>query len=588
MPYLVLARKYRPQTFDEVVGQEEVGKTLKRSIEQDRVGHAYLFCGPRGVGKTSVARIFAKALNCPEARREGGPGRGVPCNRCPVCEDISRGSDVDVIEIDGASNRGIDEVRGIREGAKYLPTRVPFKIYIVDEVHMLTGPAFNALLKTLEEPPPHVMFLFATTNPQALPETVRSRCQRFDFRPIGAPEIVKRLGQICEAEKATAEPSALELIAALAEGGMRDAQSLLDQMIAYGEGSVRRDDVEKMLGLPPMQTCLDLLTALSRGDAAAALRLVDQVVRAGGDPEDLADRLERLARDLLVLATVDEPGELHLLSGADPDALKPLCHELFPPDALAYLVRLLLAARDAMRAPGPTRVALELALVRAAALKDLVPLEEVVGAVRALRDSGSGSAGPTESRPPGARPVSTEPENVSGARADPVRPAAPPRAATSPPGRAPTSRHAGDPARKIDAADLAGRWADVVREIIRARPSLGSLLSRSRFQRLEGNVLTVELPPRNRFGLEQLSQPENLRAVQELLLAVTGQSMTPAYVLAPSDAAGGTDASTEAAVRRSPKRPEEGVKRVLEIFDGHELFPEPERESDSESRPDAP
>src|SRR3954451_9877182 len=226
--YTVIARRYRPQTFDELVGQEHVARALQQAISSGRVGHAYLFTGARGVGKTSTARILAKALNCVH-----GP-TPTPCDQCEICQSITSGEDVDVLEIDGASNRGIDEVREVRQNVQYRPSRSRYKIYIIDEVHMLTPQAFNALLKTLEEPPPHVKFIFAATEVNKIPVTILSRCQRFDFAGIGTPRIVERLRQVVAAEGAEADDEALELVARRAGGSMRDAQSLLDQLLAFG------------------------------------------------------------------------------------------------------------------------------------------------------------------------------------------------------------------------------------------------------------------------------------------------------------------------------------------------------------------
>ncbi len=231
--YVVVARRYRPQTFEELLGQEHVARALSNAITTNRVGHAYLFTGARGVGKTSAARILAKALNC-----ERGPAP-VPCNRCDICESISSGDDVDVLEIDGASNRGIDEIRQLRQNANVRPSRERFKIYIIDEVHMLTREAFNALLKTLEEPPGHVKFIFCTTEPGKIPITILSRCQRFDFAGIRSVLIVQRLRQIVESEKVAAEPEALEIIARRANGSMRDSQSLLEQLLAFAPSGSR-------------------------------------------------------------------------------------------------------------------------------------------------------------------------------------------------------------------------------------------------------------------------------------------------------------------------------------------------------------
>ncbi len=550
MGYLVLARKYRPQTFGDVVGQEEVGRTLKRSIERDRVAHAYLFCGPRGVGKTSMARIFAKALNCPEVRD------GEPCNTCDVCEDIAQGRDVDVLEIDGASNRGIDEVRGIREGAKFLPARAKHKIYIIDEVHMLTGPAFNALLKTLEEPPAHVLFLFATTHPQALPGTVRSRCQRFDFRPIGQPQIVERLKQICGAEGVEADDDALGLIADRAEGGMRDAQSLLDQMIAYADDAITRDAVEAMLGLPTGRQALAIVEALADGDAGAALARVDAGITGGTTVEDLTELLERLARDLLIVASVDDASAVPLLSGVDRTHLDAPAARL-PADAFGYLAKLFGNARVAMREPGSSRVALEIALLRAARLRDYVPLDDVVAALR-----GAAPAAPTETAP--AESASPAPQRQPAPRpraeAPASPPSAPPVATPSPP---PTTSTPAAPSVQ----DPVAEWERVVTAIAARRPSLGSFLARSRCAGLDGGRLTVLVAGKNRYGLDRLD--ENRQGLQEIVASVIGRKVTLAF--APDTEAPAAARPDDRAAR--PGDVDAGVTRVKEIFDGREIRP---------------
>src|SRR4029079_997378 len=245
--YTVIARRYRPQAFDELVGQEHVARALQQAISSGRVGHAYLFTGARGVGKTSAARILAKALNC-----VNGP-TPTPCNECDVCQRVTGGDDVDVLEIDGASNRGIDEIRQLRQNVAVRPSRVRYKIYIIDEVHMLTKEAFNALLKTLEEPPEHVKFIFATTEPQKIPITILSRCQRFDFAGVSSAAIQARLSQIASAEGVVVEPEALQILASRAAGPMRDSQSLLEQLLAMGHQQISAADVNQLLGIAPAE-----------------------------------------------------------------------------------------------------------------------------------------------------------------------------------------------------------------------------------------------------------------------------------------------------------------------------------------------
>src|SRR3954465_15708345 len=273
--YVVVARRYRPQDFSQLIGQGQVSQALANAINTNRVGHAYLFTGARGVGKTSTARIFAKALNCIQ-----GPTT-TPCGQCDICQGIAAGGDVDVIEIDGASNRGIDEIRQLRSNVNVRPSRARYKIYIIDEVHMLTTPAFNALLKTLEEPPEHVKFIFCTTEADKIPITVLSRCQRFDFPPIEMKSIVERLSHICQNEGIEAEPEALQIIARRAAGSMRDSQSLLEQLLSFGGEKITVADVHSLLGTAHSSRLTAIANCIARRDPAAALKEVEAAVNEG-------------------------------------------------------------------------------------------------------------------------------------------------------------------------------------------------------------------------------------------------------------------------------------------------------------------
>ncbi|MEM1228145.1 MAG: DNA polymerase III subunit gamma/tau [Planctomycetota bacterium] len=316
--YVVVARRYRPKDFDQLVGQDHVAQALRGAIETSRVGHAYLFTGARGVGKTSTARIFAKALNDP-----GGPTTN-PDSGNDIAQAIDAGEDVDVIEIDGASNRGIDEIRSLRSNVGVRPSRSRYKIYIIDEVHMLTGAAFNALLKTLEEPPEHVKFIFCTTDPEKIPITVLSRCQRFDFAPVESHKIVDRLREIVTAEDGTAEDKALELLARRAAGSMRDSQSLLEQVLSFSDGHLTVNTVHTMLGTADDQRLHALATAMSQRDAAAALEQVDEAVAAGIDAGRLAEQMLGYFRDLMAVGVGCDPSLMRYAATSMHDSL----HEL--------------------------------------------------------------------------------------------------------------------------------------------------------------------------------------------------------------------------------------------------------------------
>ncbi|HLG30738.1 MAG TPA: DNA polymerase III subunit gamma/tau [Candidatus Brocadiales bacterium] len=377
MSYLVLARKYRPKTFDDIVGQDHIVTTLKNAIRSDHIAHAYLFAGPRGIGKTSMARILSKAINCHTGITIS------PCNECDICKCISNGNDIDVLEIDGASNRGIDSIRDLRQNVKYVPSRSRFKIYIIDEVHMLTKEAFNALLKTLEEPPPHVKFIFATTDADKLPETVQSRCQRFDFKNVTIADIIKRLAKICNDEGVAAEQSALEAIAAYARGGLRDSQSILDQLIAYSTDKITLKDVYTILGTVDEGKILQLVSCLISKDTRTALQITHEALNNGKDIIGLIEQLLWHLRNLLIVHTC---GFESTLLGNLPDDVQTfyksngetLLSGRISPETLLYMIQVLSETKRRAKDDILERILFETAVVRLTTMQDMRPLSEVL------------------------------------------------------------------------------------------------------------------------------------------------------------------------------------------------------------------
>jgi DNA polymerase-3 subunit gamma/tau len=377
MAYQVLARKWRPQTFEEVMGQEPITRTLQNALAGGRVAHAFLFSGPRGVGKTSVARILAKALNC-----EAGPTPH-PDNTCQMCREITNGSSLDVLEIDGASNRGIDEVRDLREKIKYLPAQGKYKVYIIDEVHMLTKEAFNALLKTLEEPPAHAVFVLATTEPHKVPVTIMSRCQRYDFRRIPTGVIQAHLAKLAEQEGWHIDPEGLALVARAAEGGLRDAQGFLDQVVTFGGDGVNAAEIARILGVTDRGSLLGALQAIINRNGPDLLNLIEALYTQGHDLGRFYQDLILYARHLLVAGLHPEARHLAAVADTEWDDLIRLAGQV-PTVHLHNLLSVLLQGEEELKRSPQPRLALEVLLLRVIHLEPILPLTEWLGRLAAL------------------------------------------------------------------------------------------------------------------------------------------------------------------------------------------------------------
>jgi len=442
--YVVLARKWRPQRFEDLVGQDHVAQTLGNAIRAGRVAHAFLFTGVRGVGKTTSARILAKALNClgdPATTQPGtDPGPTVtPCLTCSACTEIAAGTDVDVWEIDGASYNGVDEVRKLQDSLPYRPQRDRHKIYVVDEVHMLSSNAWNAFLKTLEEPPPHVKFIFATTEVHKVPVTILSRVQRFDFKLISAQAIAARLRHVLAAEGLEADDAAVSLLAREAAGSMRDAMSLLDQVIAWAAGKLKGEEVARVLGVASHRVLLDIAAALVGGDAERCLTIVAELVEQGHDVPHVARDFLRLLRDLVVAKVASDPTPLLDLPSEEAARVIELSHGASNDDLVRLHQGFARGYDDVVRS-GQPRAALEMLLVRLARRPPLVPIDDLVGRLHALErrlSAAPGAASRERAEPPRRAPASQA--TPSGAPPPPAPTslstpsAAPPAPVPSPP-----------------------------------------------------------------------------------------------------------------------------------------------------------
>jgi DNA polymerase-3 subunit gamma/tau len=509
MSYQVIARKYRPQRFADVVGQEHVTQTLANAITQKRIAHAYLFCGPRGTGKTTIARIFAKCLNC-----SGGPKIEFD-DADPRVQEITEGRSLDVLEIDGASNNGVEQVRELRETCKYAPANSPFKIYIIDEVHMLSTAAFNALLKTLEEPPAHVKFMFATTDPEKVLPTILSRCQRFDLRRIPSALITKRLAEIATKEHVAIDAPALHAIARGADGGMRDAESTLDQLISFCGDKIDEADVLSMFGLAAQNQILKLSQAVLAGDIPVALTQLDELARGGKDLGRLLGDLLNHFRNLLIFQV--SKGDLNLLevSEAEVAALKEQA-ALAQADALSRILEVLADAELRLRDAVSKKILLEVSLLRAIEARNAMPIDAVLKQLNQLRGQGGETSPPASLGSPSANfakpatapkaavraPEPAAPPARSQAAAAPVTAAAKPLAPATPSVPAP--------------ANLTDLWANLLDAVGRVSPFTRGYLVDAHPVSFEKNVLVIGFDPEfeDHLGLVDNSRNHTLLATK--------------------------------------------------------------------------
>ena len=517
MAYTVLARRYRSATFDDVIGQDHVAQTLKKAIDSGRVAHAYLFCGTRGVGKTSMARILAKALNC-EAHAQPTSS---PCGKCNACLAIARGDDLDVIEIDAASNRGIDNIRDLISNAQFHPARSRFKIYIIDEVHGLSKDAFNALLKVLEEPPGHVKFILATTEPEKVLATILSRCQRYDFRNIGTREIAKHLADICKKEKIKADEDALMLIGKAGAGSMRDALSLLDRMLSAAESHLTIELVERLLGLPKSQLMFDLAGAIGGGDVKSVLGQVNSLVGSGLSVDALLGALVDHLRNLLIILTCGNDSELVEAPGL---SLRDLAAQAgkFDAAALTQDISILEELRRQIRQSQAGRALLDATLVRLA-----------------LADQFS-SIGDLLSRLDGNEPAEMQKKNDRPPR--PIAVAVTPATEVAEPGDVPSP--------PID--DLPGVWQAAVARLADQGPSLQSLLGPGRLTSIQNDSAVVCFAAQHETFVRRLDRNGKKELVRDALSAVLGRPMGVSFEVAPEEVA---PPATAEPVNGKPVRP---------------------------------
>jgi len=569
MAYLVLARKYRPQTFGEVVRQEHVTRTLANAIAAERVAHAILFSGPRGTGKTTIARILAKAMNCQE-----GP-TATPCNQCPSCREITAGSAADVYEIDGASNNSVDQVRDLRDNLRYMPARSRYKIYIIDEVHMLSIAAFNALLKTLEEPPAHVLFFFATTEPHKIPVTILSRCQRHDLKRVEMDALLAHMASLCEQEGLDIDEESLTLLAREADGSVRDSLSLLDQIMGAADGAVRAQQVLDILGIVDRKRLFALSAGLLNGDTAGVLSIVDEVYQAGQDLIKLYDDLLEQFRNLILvkgkggsLGLVDLPG--HEIEQLQAQAAKvPRVH-------LVQIFEQLFRQAEGLRFVAQPKLGLECILLTLLQIPTALPIDTVIARLDKVKDACLQvlPAEPAAAHAAGA--------GSSAAPAPPQPPAAgAPGAGEAPATRPVTAETLKAPLPEPGSGDPQQRWEQIKAALGKSHPSLAAHLKHCRLALDGGQGVVIEAGG-SEFSVKQLKKERNRSILEDVLHRYFGAGTTLSIHGRPANQ---THEFKERRDRQEKMRKEALnnplVADVIEVFNGKILDIKLPKESDT-------
>jgi DNA polymerase-3 subunit gamma/tau len=576
MTYLVMARKYRPQRFEEVVGQSHVTTTLVNAIKSNRISHAYLFAGPKGTGKTTVARILAKALNCKD-----GP-TPEPCNQCDACNEIAIGRSLDVMEIDGASNNSVDDVRALRENIRYVPIKGKYKIYIIDEVHMLSDSAFNALLKTLEEPPAHAIFIFATTEPHQIPQTVLSRCQRFDFRRIPTNDLVKTIQTIAQKEKLEIDQDASYILARRADGSLRDILSLLDQVTAFGGEAempfslrrVTKELVAQTLGLVDQEKLFEITDAISQKDASRGLSILNQLIDSGIDLPEFVNSLLQHLRDLLVSKVSHDSKILFDLSDTYIDRYKEKAKDFSETDILRMIKVVADLNLTLKRATDP-RIFLELALMKLLKMESTVSLEDVLNKLEQLQACQredlnlTNSSMNSESQSSSHKPLSPDDSATPKEKREFVS-----NSSNEDEGRTKLTDPLGPAEKeKISLQGLKDRWNEVLGKIKKTKLSFWSLIKDGEVVSLEDDIITIEFRNGRTFHKKQAEKKENLSLIQKALEEIYSQSFRLKFELNPgkTTSSGGQNNSTyhidqlnlSEAAKKDPL-----IKTIMDTFEG--------------------
>ncbi len=551
MSYLVFARKWRPQNFDDIIGQEHIATTLKNAISLNRVAHAYLFAGPRGIGKTSTARILAKALNCQRGLTSE------PCNVCESCLEISQGRSLDVMEIDGASNRGIEQIRQLRENVKFAPAKGRFKVYIIDEVHQITSDGFNALLNTLEEPPAHVKFIFATTQAHKVLPTILSRCQRFNFRPLSTSAITEKLKRIVKEEKLDVTAEVCLYIARAAGGSMRDAESILDQVISFCKDEVNLQTVASMLGMIDLEILEQLAQKIIEKKSLEAFALVEEIINAGKDLSLFVANLMEHFRNILItkIVSADDAGNFVDVSR---EQLKRIAEQgrVLTLEEIFYIFNILVRTQENLRRTLSARVIVEMAILKLTQRENLSSLKEILARLAELEQDLKGT-----------------PTSVAGnirIKDNPGMAKTPAEVQNQPP----PLKH--QPQAPADAKELNHNWLNFVQALKEEKMFVGSSLELGQMVGLEERFLTVAFPEKYNFYKETMEHPENKKIIEAKAKEIFQRDLKVRFILDKNLAVTSSEGTEE--LEQPPKASAEPIiQSALKLFHGRIIKRSPEK-----------